>query len=82
MKKALISPQEQINNFDGTAGYRVAQVEEPQNTFDVAGELHWVDCDDDVVADQFYFDTADNTIKVKPTPPAPEPKSNTTNTVV
>ena len=82
MKKALISPQEQINNFDGSSGYRVAQVEEPQNIFDVAGELHWVDCADDVVADMFYFDTSDNTIKVKPAPPAPEPKSNTTNTVV
>ena len=71
MKKALISPQEQINNFDGTNGYRVAQVEPPENIFDVAGELYWVDCVDDVVADQYYFDTTENIIKPVPVPPAP-----------
>jgi len=71
MKKALISPQEQVNNFDGTTGYRVAQVEEAENIFDVAGELHWVDCADDVVADQFYFDTTANAILEKPVLPPP-----------
>jgi hypothetical protein len=76
MKKALISPQEQVNNFDGTTGYRVAQVEEAENIFDVAGELHWVDCADDVVADQFYFDTTANAILEKPVPP-PSPSANT-----
>jgi hypothetical protein len=76
MKKALISPQEQVNNFDGTTGYRVAQVEPAENIFDVAGELHWVDCADDVVADQFYFDTTANTILEKPVP-TPPPSANT-----
>jgi hypothetical protein len=78
MKKALISPQEQVNNFDGTTGYRVAQVEEAENIFDVAGELHWVDCADDVVADQFYFDTTANAILERPV----QPPANTMNTVV
>ncbi len=77
MKKALISPQEQVNNFDGTSGYRVAQVEDTENIFDVAGELHWIDCADDVVADQFYFDTVQNLILEKPVPPPPPPRANT-----
>jgi len=76
MKKALISPQEQVNNFDGTTGYRVAQVEEAENIFEVAGELHWVDCADDIVADQFYFDTTANAILEKPVP-TPPPSANT-----
>ena len=81
MKKALISPQEQINNFDGTSGYRVAQVEDAQNIFDVANPLYWTDCVDECVADQYYFDTTANAILEKPVPPPPTP-ANTTNTVV
>jgi len=34
---------------------RVAEVED--NSFEVAPPLFWVDCADDVVADQFYYDT-------------------------
>jgi hypothetical protein len=30
--------------------------------FEVAQPLFWVDCADDVVADEYYFDTATNTI--------------------
>ncbi len=40
---------------------RVCQVEE--NPFDVAPSLFWVDCANDVIADQFYYDTNDKTIK-------------------
>jgi hypothetical protein len=82
MKKALISPNEVVTNFDGSTGQRVAQVEDDANTFAVAEPLYWIDCADDVAADQFYFDTTANAILEKPVPPAPEPKSNTTNTVV
>jgi hypothetical protein len=39
---------------------RVAEVEE--NPFDVAPPLFWVDCEDDVVAGQFYYDTQTDTI--------------------
>jgi len=81
MKKALISPNEVVTNFDGTTGQRVAQVEDAENIFDVAGELHWIDCADDVVADQYYFDTTANAILEKPVPPPPPP-ANTANTVV
>jgi hypothetical protein len=82
MKKALISPNEVVTNFDETTGQRVAQVEDAQNIFDVASPLHWIDCADDVVADQYYFDTTANAILEKPVPPPPEPPANTTNTVV
>ncbi len=56
MKKALISPNEPV-----LTGYRVAEVE--QNSFEVAIPLFWVDCDDNVVADQFWYDPEDSVIK-------------------
>lgn len=39
---------------------RVCEVKETE--FPVSESLFWVDCDDNVVADEFYFDTATNTI--------------------
>lgn len=69
MKKALISTIEPRQFFDGSSGYRVAQVEPQDNTFGVSNELYWMDCGDDVVADQFYFDTSTN--EIKPVPIAP-----------
>ena len=45
-------------------GYRVAQVE--QESFDVAQPFFWVDCDDNIKADQFWYDPADQTIKPIP----------------
>ena len=41
--------------------YRVAQVEETE--FEVANPLFWVDCNNSVVADLWYYDFSDNTIK-------------------
>lgn len=81
MKKALISPNEVVTNFDATTGQRVAQVEDAENIFDVADPLYWTDCADECVADQYYFDTTANAILEKPVPPPPPP-ANTTNTVV
>jgi hypothetical protein len=66
MKQALISPNEPV-----LTGYRVAEVRD--DTFEVAPPLFWVECSDDVVADQFYYDTATQTIIAKPTPPKPQP---------
>jgi hypothetical protein len=57
--KALISPQE-----PRVTGYRVAQVE--MESFEIAQPLFWVDCADDVNADQFWYDPADQTIKSFP----------------
>lgn len=57
--KALISPIEPRQS-----GYRVAQVD--MQGFEVALPLFWVDCADDVVADQFWYDPSDE--KIKPIP--------------
>ena len=60
-KKALISTVEPRES-----GYRVAQVEDAANTFEVAPSLFWVDCADDVVADQFWYDPQDKLVKANP----------------
>lgn len=61
MKQALISPIEPRET-----GFRVAQVEE--QSFDVALPLFWVTCSANIIADQFWYDPSDQTIK-----PIPEP---------
>jgi len=61
--KALISTVEPRET-----GYRVAQVEADENIFAVAEAMFWVDCADDVVADQFWYDPSDQTIKPNPVP--------------
>ncbi len=60
-KKALISTVEPRES-----GYRVAQVEDAANTFEVGAGLMWVDCADNVVADQFWYDPTDQLIKANP----------------
>lgn len=67
--KALISPNEPVNNFDGTAGYRVAEVTAQE--FEVAQPLFWVNCDDACVADQWYYDTDKKVCLPKPIEPEP-----------
>lgn len=67
-KKALISTVEPRES-----GYRVAQVEDAANTFEVAPSLFWVDCADDVVADQFWYDPSDELIKANPIVVVEEP---------
>ena len=59
--KALISTDEPRQS-----GYRVAEVVDDNLEFEVAQPLFWVDCADDVKADQFWFDPTDNTIKPIP----------------
>lgn len=85
MKNALISPNESpIQYISGWTtdtppepiltpivnSCRVAEVE--TQTFEVALPLFWTPCDDDVVADQFYYNTGDKEIYPVPTP-APYP---------
>jgi len=60
-KKALISTVEPRES-----GYRVAQVEDAANIFETSPELIWVDCADNVVADQFWYDPSDELIKANP----------------
>lgn len=68
--KALIATNEPVQT-----GYRVAQVESDANVFAVADVLFWVDCADDVVADQFWYDPIDETIKPIPAPVVEQPVS-------
>lgn len=63
--QALISPIEPRET-----GYRVAEVS--ANPFPVAEPLFWTPCADDVVADEFWYDPSDQTIKPIPVPPPAE----------
>ena len=58
MKEALISPNEPRES-----GYRVAEVVDQGQTFEVGSPLFWTECADDVVADQFWYDPTDHLIK-------------------
>lgn len=84
MKQALISPSETpiqyVSSWIGTPlkpvystypnSCRVAQVEPDDQIFPVGGDLFWTPCADDVVADQFYYDTV--TLAINPIINAPE----------
>jgi hypothetical protein len=85
MKNALISPNESpIQYISGWTtntppeailtfienSCRVAEVE--NQTFEVALPLFWTPCDDNVVADQFYYNISDKEIYPVPEP-APYP---------
>jgi hypothetical protein len=85
MKNALISPNESpIQYVSGWTkdtppqpiimsienSCRVAQVSD--QTFEVALPLFWTSCNNDVIADKFYYNTIDNEIYPVPEP-APEP---------
>jgi hypothetical protein len=61
MKEALISPNEPRET-----GYRVAQVVDQGQTFEIGNPLFWTPCADDVVADQFWYDPTDKLIKPFP----------------
>jgi hypothetical protein len=74
--KALISTVEPV-----LTGYRVAQVEPDANIFAVAEGLFWVDCSDEVSADQFWYDPTDETIKLVPVPEIVQPTSQGSQTL-
>ena len=69
MKKALISSIDPVVNFDGTSGYRVAEV--VMQEFEVNPALFWVDCEDACVADIWYYNTEINECVPKPISPEP-----------
>jgi hypothetical protein len=71
MKEALISPNEPRES-----GYRVAQVVDQYETFEVGQPLFWVECSDNVVADQFWYNPKTQTIEPNtiPIPTAQENK--------
>ena len=49
-------------------GYRVAQVEPADQIFNVADWLFWTDCEDNVIADLFWYDPKDQSIQPLPVP--------------
>lgn len=65
--KALISTVEPRE-----AGYRVVQIAEDNATFETHESLVWVDCPNDLKADEKWYDPADNQFKNFP-PPPPSP---------
>jgi hypothetical protein len=91
MKNALISPNESpIQYISGWTtdtppepiftpienSCRVAQVE--TQTFEVSLPLFWTECEDNVVADQWYYNINDKEIYPVP-PPAPAPEAQIPN---
>lgn len=56
--KALISTIEPVKT-----GWRVAQVEKDENIFSVASDLFWIDCAENVVQDQFWYDPQTKSIQ-------------------
>jgi hypothetical protein len=86
MKKSLISPMDSPVTYisgwtDETpaqpitsiiqGSYRIAEV--CDQTFPVSEPLFWVDCEDDVVADEWYLDIETGNILLKPNVPSPNP---------
>jgi hypothetical protein len=55
---------------------RICEVSD--TTFEVNPSLIWVDCADNVVADQYYYDKETQTIKLVENAPAPEVVQPTT----
>jgi len=84
MKNAIIDPRQPVDKIISwtasnppktvmeqiTNSARVAEVAD--QTFPVADPLFWVVCADDVVADQWYYDTVTQEIIIIP-PPPPRP---------
>jgi len=70
MMKALISPLEPVYNYDDPPqkiGDRVAEVADAE--FPVAPPFFWVDCNDNIVADKFYWN--EGLFYPVPEPPPP-----------
>lgn len=86
MKQALISPNETVSYISGwidtkphqpiysiiTDAARVAEVCDVD--FPIAPPFFWIDCADDVVADQWYYNKLTQQIILIPQP-APKPDS-------
>ena len=71
MNHALISPNELVYSYDNVLlGERIAEVLDV--SFEVAPPLYWIECADDVNAQDWYFNSNTNTCELKPLPP-PEP---------
>lgn len=80
MKQALISPNEKVYSYAGALlGERVAET--TTEPFAVAPPLFWVACDDNVQADQWYYNPATSAIDPIPVKPAPIPVTTTPSVI-
>jgi hypothetical protein len=61
MKKALISPLERKES-----AIRVVEVVEDGQEYDVCEPFYWIECNDDIHPNHFYFDDNDKTFKLLP----------------
>jgi len=61
MKNALISPNEPRET-----GYRIAEISNV--SFDVATPLFWIECNDDIIADEYWYDPVNKSFEVMPQP--------------
>jgi len=62
-------PKPIYSTYENSA--RVCQVEPDANVFPVGEPLFWTDCADDVVADRWYYDTANSNIYIVVNAPRP-----------
>lgn len=62
MKEALISPNE-----PRVTGYRIAQIVNEGQTFEVGSPMFWTPCADNIIADEFWYDPTDSSIQPLPT---------------
>jgi len=72
MKKALISSNQIVFNYDNPpveVGCYVVEVSD--NDFPVAEPLFWTDCDDTIIAYQYYWNSG--SFHLVPNPPQSEP---------
>jgi hypothetical protein len=63
-KKALVSTIEPRGKDN--SGYRVLEVVEVGNTFEVHSNLYWADCDDTVESFKYWWDPATSAFKKLP----------------
>jgi hypothetical protein len=63
-KKALVSTTEPRGKDN--SGYRVLEVVEAGNEFEVHSSLNWKDCADTVEMDKYWYDPSTNTFKKLP----------------
>jgi hypothetical protein len=62
MKYALVCPNEPVEN-----GYRIAEVQLTE-AWSPAEPTYWLMCEEDIVADHWYFNTNTNQITQVPVP--------------
>jgi hypothetical protein len=98
MKKALINPNQNAYHIvswtlDNNKNYiPVSEMYENgfyvcevcDSEFPVCEPIYWVDCDDNIIAYEYYLDTTDNLIKIienAPKPQLEQPVSEGTQTL-